>query len=141
MTTPHPLIGTWKLLAQETRHPDQPPIASRGLSPDGLLIYTPDGYMSVQLARTDESAEQFYDRRDFGHVMSGYHAYFGRYEIDEAAGIVRHHVQNSVYPPYVGSVQVRHYQLEGDTLTLSTPPGGDGSWRVLVWGRATKGQN
>jgi hypothetical protein len=136
MTTPHPLIGTWKLLSQETHRPGQPPEHTRGLDPDGLLIYTPDGYMSVQLARTDSDAEHFYDRTDFDHVMSGYHAYFGRYEIDEAAGIVRHHVQNSLYPPYAGQVQVRHYQLAGDRLTLNTPPWKDGSWRVLVWERA-----
>jgi hypothetical protein len=130
------LVGTWLLVSQHTLMPDGTRVADRGEGAQGILMYDADGYMSVQLMRTDERAGEFTDLSDFRTAMEGYHAYFGRYEVDEAAGIVRHLVTGSAYMPYRGSTQVRGYSLDGDTLTLRSDSKVDGLTRLLVWQRA-----
>jgi hypothetical protein len=54
---------------------------------------------------------------------------------------VVHHVEVSLFPNWVGSAQVRHYELAGNRLTLSTAPllqGGRERRAYLVWERAGK---
>lgn len=97
-------------------------------------MYDALGNMSVHLMRTDERAGAYTDLTQLETAMEGYHAYFGTYAVDETAGIVRHHVIGAAYPPYRGTTQVRHYRLEGDTLTLRVEAGTE--VRVLVWRRA-----
>ena len=59
--------------------------------PKGMLIYTGDGHMSVQLMYP-ESANTLSNE----YVLNGYEASFGSYEVDEIARTVTHHVQGSV---------------------------------------------
>lgn len=129
-------VGTWLLESQDTVSPDGSRVPSRGENPAGIIMYDANGYMAVQLMRTDEHARDYTDLSDFRTAMDGFHAYFGRYEVDEAAGIVRHFVMGSGYFDYVGSTQVRYFRLDGDVLTLTAPSKVDGVTRVLVWRRA-----
>jgi hypothetical protein len=130
------LIGTWLLVSQHTLYPDGHIEVNRGEQPRGVIMYDALGNMSVHLMRTDERAGEFTDLTRFETAMEGYHAYFGSYEVDEAAGIVRHHVVGAAYAPYIGSVQERHYAFDGDLLTL-TVHASDGTQRVITWQRAT----
>jgi hypothetical protein len=69
-------------------------------------------------------------------ATSGYVAYCGRYEIRAAA--VVHRVELSLFPNWVGSEQVRFFEVAGDELTITTRPlriGGETINR-LVWERA-----
>jgi hypothetical protein len=58
--------------------------------------------------------------------------------VDPRNEIVVHHVEVSLTPDWAGGDQVRHYKLEGNRLTLTTPPtlfGGVEQVTTLVWER------
>lgn len=82
------LIGAWHLVHIDAPGPDgkSEPIPQ----PKGMLIYTPDGHMSVQLMYP-ESANTLSNE----YVLNGYEASFGSYDVDEIAQTVTHHVQGS----------------------------------------------
>lgn len=83
------LIGAWHLVHIDAPGPDgkSMPIPQ----PKGMLIYTRDGHMSVQLMYPD-SAKTLSNE----YVLNGYEASFGSYDVDEIARKVTHHVQGSV---------------------------------------------
>jgi len=140
MTVKEQLIGTWRLISQETEFPDGHKEHTRGQNPDGILMYDVFGNMSVHLSRTEEPLNQHTDITVFETVMAEYHAYFGTYEIDEDARIVYHHIVSAVFPPYRGTRQVRHFELDGDELRLyaAATTAGDDTKRFLIWHRLTK---
>jgi hypothetical protein len=49
-------------------------------------------------------------------------AYCGTYTLDEQNSTVTHHVQGAKFPNWVGTDQVRYYEISGDTLRISAPP-------------------
>jgi hypothetical protein len=51
----------------------------------------------------------------------GYLAYAGRFKVDEAASIVEHRVSVSLFPKWIGDVQKRRVDLDGDDLVLESP--------------------
>jgi hypothetical protein len=136
MSTDNRFIGPWKLISQHTLTASGERIPTRGEHPVGILMYDSLGNMAVQLMRTDDQAGEYTDLREFSTAMEGYHAYFGTYEIDPTEPIVRHYVIGSAYPGYVGSIQVRYYEFQGDSLILNVRPA-DGSQRILLWQRIT----
>ncbi len=136
-------VGTWQLISYSAVTPDGATTYPFGLSPQGRLTYEANGRMAVQLARpgqspfasgdprvpTDAEARAAYDR---------YLAYYGTYTVDPDKGIVVHHLEVSLTPDWAGGDQVRHFVLEGDRLTLTTPPtlfGGVERVTTLVWER------
>jgi hypothetical protein len=137
------IIGAWRL-ASYTAESDGDVSEPLGPEPVGIIMYTPDGYMSAQLMRHDRPA---YDKAITGGGTSeqmaaaaaGYLCYSGPFTLDEEAGVVQHHVEVSLLPNWVGSVQIRQGRLDGDTLTLSADVQsrkGVSSTHVLVWRRA-----
>ena len=75
------LIGAWHLV-----HIDAPGPDGKSMSipqPKGMLIYTRDGHMSVQLMYP-ESANTLSNE----YVLNGYEASFGSYDVDETAHTV-----------------------------------------------------
>jgi Lipocalin-like domain len=128
------LAGCWRLVEYsvtaveggETKHP-------LGNNPVGTILYTPDGYMSAQLARPGL-------RSDDQKPDAYYIAYSGPYDIDEQAGTVAHHVQVSVIPSWLGTTQIRRVQFrEPDTLELSSaeprPRDGVMTTATISWSR------
>jgi len=83
------LIGAWRLVRIDSPGPDGTP--TRVPQPEGILIYTRDGHMSVQLMYP-KAAGAFSNE----YVKDGYEASFGGYAVDEAAHTVTHHVRGSV---------------------------------------------
>ena len=82
------LIGAWHLVHIDALGPD---VNSRPIpQPKGLLIYTRDGHMSVQLMYP-ESANTLSNE----YVLKGYEASFGSYEVDETEHTVTHHVEGA----------------------------------------------
>jgi hypothetical protein len=70
---------------------------------------------------------------------SGYIAYCGRYEVDEAKGTVTHIPSVSLLPNLIHGRQSRLIDLEGDRLVLRAagagPGGGLPTTRRLEWKR------
>jgi hypothetical protein len=104
-------------------------------------MYSHDGYMSVAFMSAN--------RRQFaaGDLMGGtseekvaaadsYVSYCGRYELQ--GDRVIHRIEVSFFPNWTGVDQERFWSLEGDRLSLSTPPlplGGMQQAGYLVWER------
>jgi hypothetical protein len=129
------LVGCWRLVAYrvtaaeggEAEHP-------LGTSPLGTILYTPDGYMSAQLARPGPYAD---DQEPDAYAI----AYSGPYDVDEQTRTVAHHVQVSVIPSWLGTTQIRQVRFpEPGTLVLSTseqspPRDGVMTTTTITWSR------
>jgi hypothetical protein len=125
------LVGGWHLMGYEvtvdgkTEHP-------LGDHPRGTILYTPDGYMSAQLAGPAPDKDD--DRPDAYYI-----AYSGPYDVDETNRTVNHHVQVSVIPSWLGTTQHRRARFDGpDKLTLSvSEPGAGGvtTTQTISWAR------
>jgi hypothetical protein len=82
------LIGAWHLA-----HIDSPGSDGKSVDlpqPKGMLTYTRDGHVSVQLMYP-KSANGMSNE----YVLNGYEASFGTYDVDEATHTVTHHVMGS----------------------------------------------
>jgi len=137
MTDAAQFIGTWRLQSFVVKYPDGNTEFGRGENPDGLLMYAADGMMSVQLYRTDDKAGLFVDLSSTETAFKGFATYFGRYSVDEMAGLVQHHVLRSSYRGFVGRTLTRSYEFSADTLILRADSPLDESIRELVWQRVT----
>ena len=138
------LIGTWRLVAFESRTASGEIRHPLGRVPVGQLVYDGAGHMSAQLMDPERPPFAAGDlargsEAEVRAAAGGYIAYYGTYTLDLAAGVVTHHVEGALFPNWVGGEQVRYVRLEGDRLTLTTPPmrlGGEEATTVLVWERA-----
>ena len=104
-----------------------------GADPLGQLTYDGDGRMAVQFGRRGRAPFASAEMRggtaeEMKAAFHGYVAYFGTYTVDEAAGTVTHAVEGSLFPNWEGQEQVRRYRLEGNRLTLTTPPVAGRGW-------------
>ena len=118
------LIGAWHLEHIDSPQPDGKP--SDIPQPKGMLIYTRDGHMSVQLMYPKSANSQSNQ-----YVLDGYEASFGSYDVDEARHTLTHHVQGSnTRDSLVGKDLPRVYQLttNGKLVIHSTQP--DEHWSV-----------
>ncbi|MCV7200351.1 lipocalin-like domain-containing protein [Mycobacterium angelicum] len=139
------VVGAWKLVSYVERDsPDGPARYPHGEDAQGLIMYTPDGFMSAQIQSTGRPN---YDRpvasggttEQAAAAALGYLAYSGRYFVDEASGDIRHEAMLSLVPNYLGQFHLRHSDLDGDRLTLSselTLPDGRTVHSSLLWVRA-----
>jgi len=112
------LIGAWHLVRIDASGSGGPS-ASAG-TPRGLLIYTRDGHMSVQLMYPQTA-----NAPNNEYVQDGYEASFGSYDVDETKHIVTHHVQGSITRDrLVGKNLPRIYQLskDGQLIIRSADP-------------------
>jgi catechol 1,2-dioxygenase len=141
---PSSLVGTWALVSRVDRDAKGQlvPEPSLGTSPTGYLIYDATGHVAAQMMASVRTGSACVvtaaaDANNPAHI-NGYDAYFGRYEVDAAAGIVRHHLDGALPQADVGRTLERHFQLAGDTLTITFRPGGEiHPWpaRTIVWHR------
>jgi hypothetical protein len=71
-------------------------------------------------------------------VVTGYYAYFGRYEVSAAGDSITHQVSTSLRPTEVGITYRRAIRLANDRLYISLHTTVDGvpRLRVLTWRRA-----
>jgi hypothetical protein len=116
------LIGAWRLVSME--EPGADGKLNRVTDRKGMLIYTRDGHMSVQLmlAKSESALSNDY-------VQNGYEASFGSYDLNEQAHTLTHHVQGSVTRGLVGKDLPRVFQFsDGHLIIKSTRP--DEHWSV-----------
>jgi Lipocalin-like domain len=104
------LIGAWHLVHIDS--PGQNGNLANTRQPQGMLIYTRDGHVSVQLMypkSTNASSNEY--------VLDGYEASFGSYEVNEAKHMLTHHVQGAITRDLlVGKdlPRVYHFAAEGE---------------------------
>ncbi|GAA5001321.1 lipocalin-like domain-containing protein [Actinopolymorpha pittospori] len=123
------LIGGWRLTGYEETA-DGKPEHPLGDDPLGAILYTPDGYMSAQLARPGPYEDD--DKPDAYYV-----AYSGPYDVDQANQTVTHHVQVWVIPSWKGTTQIRQVRFpDPDTLVLSAEGSPrEGETTTITWSR------
>jgi hypothetical protein len=141
----HSLVGTWKLVSVSS-WTDKGEInrATLGPHPTGFLTYTPEGRMMVVIAEDGRKPLSIADRvsapaEERAQAFSTFNAYAGRYTL--AGDKVTHHVEVASFPNDVNTDLVRSVKLQGDRLTLRTPPilrGGVLQTLELVWERLKK---
>ncbi len=136
------LAGTYRLIRCEIRWSDGKVELPYGEDADGLLVYTPTGHMSGHLMRQDVPRFRTDARRaspeETRAAFLGYLGYYGTFTVNKSAGTVTHRVLGSWHPNWVGTNQLRYFELEDDTLVLQTSPSisGDRSRHSrLVWQR------
>lgn len=116
------LVGAWRLVSMEDQGADGK--LNRVTNRKGILIYTRDGHMSVQLMLPQSESGVSND-----YVKDGYEASFGSYDVNEEAHTVTHHVEGSVTRGLVGKDLTRVYQFSEEHLIIkSSRP--DEHWSV-----------
>ena len=136
------LRGTWKLIAWRRIATDGTVSYPLGADARGLLIYTPNGGMAVQITGANRRALATDDplggdAEARAGAYSSYLSYFGTYELQGET--VVHRIDGSLYPNWCGEKQVRPFTAGHGELVLRTPPMqiGDGTTVVneLAWAR------
>lgn len=128
------LIGSWTLESWTLAN-GSPRCSEEEGRVSGLLVYTSDGHMSVQLGCSEIdvgdlsglSPQQVVARLSRRHFT-----YYGPYTLDAAAQTVTHHVEGSSSADFVGSDQVRPFVFEGPERLVLSP---EGSSQLLAWRR------
>jgi hypothetical protein len=117
-------VGAWRLAWLEAEGADG---KIHRADSAGLLVFTRDGHMSVQVmerhpqAQTPAGPEQY--------SQGGYEASFGTYEIDESTHTFTFHVEGALVRSLVGKDLARVYEFAGKQLIVkSTRP--EEHWRV-----------
>ena len=140
------LLGAWKLVSyQEIPVDGSDPFEPFGHDPQGIILYTADGYMSAQLSKPDRP--EFASGDWFGGTpgeyqmeASSYIAYSGPFHVDEANQALTHSMFVSLFPNWTGKSQPRVVAIDGDVLRLgtATPMQSNGKTvnAVLTWHRA-----
>jgi Lipocalin-like domain len=118
------LIGVWRL--REYSDVTEGTVAHYpfGEDPDGLLIYTPDGFVSALLmarGRPNLSGNGFREGTPDEYTSAGksFIGYTGHYDVDEANLVLTHRPTVAFVPNMIGSVQQRLVDLRGDILVLT----------------------
>ena len=118
------LIGAWHLARIEAPAPDGRFASTT--QPEGMLIYTRDGHMSVQLMYGKSA-----NVPNNEYVLEGYEASFGSYDVNEAKHTVTHHVQGSnTRDLLVGKDLPRLFQITDDGKLIIRSTRADEHWSV-----------
>jgi len=130
------LIGAWNLVSIVHSPIDGSESAHvMGEKPAGIIMYTPDGYVSAQLMREDLAGGSSDDQESSDLT---YIAYSGPFRVDEDTQTIMHSMFVSLNPNWQGTTQPRTAELNGNTLRLSGPAEIDGRMgeAVITWERA-----
>ncbi len=128
LTDPGPVLaGVWGLESYSVRALCGGSLSIWGDDPCGILIYLPDGHMSVHVSDTSRpkfaANDLFRGTEDeIRRAFEGYTTYFGTYEYRSDEKVVLHRVTESLYPNWSGVTQTRFAELTHRTLVLKTPP-------------------
>ncbi|KAI4161795.1 MAG: hypothetical protein LQ342_004628 [Letrouitia transgressa] len=114
------IVGAWELVKysapkEQDRKNNVYPM---GEDAQGIIMYTPDGYMSAQIQKSGQPKFQFDDlnagtEEDLRAVGEHYLAYTGPFYLDESGEvpILHHHMTNCTFPNWLGKSQRRTVAL------------------------------
>jgi hypothetical protein len=120
------LIGSWRLAWVEEQSADGKMFRAEQT---GVIMYTRDGHMAVQIMLPEgKNAPR---SNPVKYDQGSYEAYYGTYDVDEAAHTVTHHVEGALVRALIGKNLTRVYRFEGKQLILkSSRP--DEHW-TIAW--------
>lgn len=120
-------IGAWRLAWLEEAAADG---TIHRADCSGLLVYTRDGHMSVQVMYRNSQAGS--SAAPVQYAQGGYEASFGTYELNDAHNFT-FHVEGALVRTLIGKDLKRVYDLSGDQLIVRSPDPNE-HWRV-AWER------
>ena len=123
--TKNRLVGTWKLVSFGTHGEDGSVLCAYGDNPLGYIMYGRDGYMHAALMkanrpRVSHDLLSLTTTEEKAWAATYFESYCGTYRIK--GNKVFHHVEVSLNPNWPGQVLEREVRLDGDSLTLVSPP-------------------
>jgi Lipocalin-like domain len=121
-------IGAWRLARLEEAGPDG---KIHRADCSGLLVYTRDGHMSVQVMYRNQPSNPpaTATAAPVQYAQGGYEASFGTYEVNENAHTFTFHVDGALVRTLVGKDLPRAFEFSGKQLIVkSTRP--EERWRV-----------
>ena len=92
-----------------------------GQDPIGIICFGKT-HFSAQFMKRDRSEQenvlQRAQAKNNSAGVNGYDAYFGTYNVDEAAGRLTTTIEGSISPANIGNVYVREVRVAGDELIV-----------------------
>ncbi len=131
--SPEAIIGSWRLVSFELRAESGAPAFPLGPNPQGFLMYTADGHISVQ----NVLPQAFPLPGDALQAAEVYGTFNGRYEI--RGNRIVHHIGMSAIPAWSGKDVERIVAIEGGRLMLIGPPiehGAVSRRSCMIWERS-----
>ncbi|HKV61029.1 MAG TPA: lipocalin-like domain-containing protein [Candidatus Acidoferrum sp.] len=117
-------VGAWRLASLEAPGPDGKLHKGDSI---GLLVFTRDGHMSVQVMEPNPPPQAPVGPEQYS--QGGYEASFGTYEVDESTHTFMFHVEGALVRTLIGKDLPRAFELSGKQLIVkSTRP--EEHWRV-----------
>ena len=117
-------VGAWRLAWLEEQGADGKP---HRVDCTGMLVYTRDGQMSVQVMERNPQAGA--PAGPVQYAQGSYEASFGRYEIDERAHSFTYHVEGALVRTLIGKDLMRVFELSGNQLIVRSSDPNE-HWRV-----------
>ena len=155
------LVGAWELVEYKATLPDDPSnvFHPMGANAHGIIMYTPDGYMSAQLQtpgvpepKGSSIGSHAGSDAEWAKVGKNYVAYTGRFFLDEQGDdqgiLLVHEMRNSNMPRLVGDRQRRLCEIKDESdgrylyLRVGEPIklGGEDRLAVVRWKRLEDNQ-
>ena len=117
-------VGAWRLASLETQGPDG---KIHRADSTGLLVFTSDGHMSVQVMERNPQPPTAAAPQQYS--QGGYEASFGTYAIDESTHTFAYHVEGALVRSLIGKDLPRAFEFSGHQLIVkSTNP--NEHWRA-----------
>jgi hypothetical protein len=120
------LLGAWRLASLEEPTADG---TLRKVDGTGLLVFTDDGHMSVQVLYRSPGAVP----GSSPYAQDGYEASFGTFEVDDSGRAFTYRVEGALVRTLIGTALPRAFELTEARLVV-TSSNQDERWRV-VWQR------
>ena len=139
------LVGTWKLVsASASTDGGDVDYTPYGTEPQGILTYTSDGWVMAIICHSARRLLSTGDRvsaspEERAEAFATFFSYAGRYAI--SSDRVIHHVEIASVGNWAGTDMIRVVHLDGDRMTLATPPlsiGGQTRTFELFWERVSQ---
>jgi hypothetical protein len=126
------IVGTWALTGADKLLPNGTRVPDYGPNPHGLVIFTADGYYSLQIYRAERlkfsSGDKFKGTlEEYQDASLSMSTGFGRYSVDPVKHTITFHTDRSSVPNRDDTTVVRNYELKGDEISWRVTARQDGS--------------
>ena len=126
------IVGTWVLTGADKLLPDGKRVPDYGPNPHGLVIFTADGYYSVQIYRAERlkfsSGDKFKGTpEEYKEASLSTSVHYGRYSVDPIKHAITFKIDRSSVPNLDDTTAVRPFELKGDELSWRVTARQDGS--------------
>jgi hypothetical protein len=132
------LAGSWTLEAADLQRPDGSLERDYGAVPRGRLLIDKAGHYALHIYKSERLRFAAGDKAkgteaEFKDAVMGSSTHYGSVAVE--GGELVFSVEASAFPNWEGTVQRRHFTLEGDMLSYRVPPRADGGVPISVWRR------